>query len=69
MRDEALLSGEDRAALRADMIDELDELTGLVGDVVELARGSKPSAEPGDVRFDEIVAARGGAGPPTCARS
>ncbi len=56
LRDEALLSGEDRAALRADMIDELDELTGLVGDVVELARGSKPSGEPGDVRFDEIVA-------------
>ena len=55
LRDEALLSGEDRAALRADMIDELDELTGLVGDVVELARGSKPSGEPGDVRFDEIV--------------
>ena len=55
LRDEALLSGEDRAELRADMIDELDELTGLVGDVVELARGSKPSGEPGDVRFDEIV--------------
>ena len=56
LRDEELLSSEDRAALRADMIDELDELTGLVGDVVELARGSKPSGEMGDVRFDEIVA-------------
>jgi two-component system sensor histidine kinase MprB len=57
LRDESLLSGEDRAALRADMIEELDELTGLVGDVVELARGSKPSGEPGEVRLDEIVAA------------
>ena len=43
MRDEELLSPEDRAALRADVIEELDELTALVGDVVELARGGKPS--------------------------
>src|SRR5581483_7803957 len=57
MRDEKLLSPEDREALRADVIDELDELTALVADVVELARGSKPSGEPGDVRVDEIVAA------------
>jgi two-component system, OmpR family, sensor histidine kinase MprB len=55
MRDEELLSPEDREALRADVIEELDELTALVGDVVELARGSKPSSEPGDVRVDEIV--------------
>ena len=47
MRDEELLSPEDREALRADVIDELDELTALVADVVELARGSKPTGEPG----------------------
>jgi two-component system sensor histidine kinase MprB len=57
LRDEALLSAADRAALRSDMIEELDELTGLVGDVVELARGAKPSGGMGDVRLDEIVAA------------
>jgi two-component system sensor histidine kinase MprB len=57
LRDEALLSAEDRTALRADMIEELDELTALVGDVVELARGTKPSGAIGDVRVDEIVAA------------
>jgi two-component system sensor histidine kinase MprB len=57
MRDEALLSAEDREALRTDVIDELDELTALVGDVVELARGGKPTGEPGDVRLDLIVAA------------
>ena len=56
MRDEELLSPEDRAALRADVIEELDELTALVADVVELARGSKPSGDPGDVRLDSIVA-------------
>jgi two-component system, OmpR family, sensor histidine kinase MprB len=55
MRDEQLLTPEDRAALRADIIEELDELTALVGDVVELARGSKPSGEPGDVRLDAVV--------------
>src|ERR1019366_2680032 len=60
MRDEALLSAEDRDALRADVIEELDALTALVGDVVELARGSKPTGEPGDVRLDEIVAAAAG---------
>jgi two-component system sensor histidine kinase MprB len=41
--------------LREDVIEELDELTALVADVVELARGSKPSGEPGDVRLDAIV--------------
>lgn len=55
LRDEERLSQADREALREDMIRELDELTGLVGDVVELARGSKPSGVPGDVRLDEIV--------------
>jgi two-component system, OmpR family, sensor histidine kinase MprB len=55
MRDEALLSSEDREALRADVIEELDELTALVGDVVELARGSKQSGALGDVRVDEVV--------------
>jgi two-component system, OmpR family, sensor histidine kinase MprB len=55
MRDEELLSPEDRAALRTDAIKELDELTALVGDVVELARGSKPSGEPGDVRLDAVL--------------
>ena len=55
MRDEELLSPEDRAALRADVIEELDELTALVGDVVELARGTKPTDEPGEVRLDAVV--------------
>jgi two-component system sensor histidine kinase MprB len=57
MRDEEMLSPEDREALRSDVIEELDELTALVGDVVELARGSKQDGEPGDVRLDSVVAA------------
>ncbi len=55
MRDESLLSPADRAALRSDMIEELDELTALVSDVVELARGSKPSGELGEVRLDQVL--------------
>jgi two-component system, OmpR family, sensor histidine kinase MprB len=57
MRDEELLSPEDREALRRDVIEELDELTALVGDVVELARGSKLTGEPAEVRVDQIVTA------------
>ena len=57
MRDEELLSPEDREALRRDVIEELDELTALVGDVVELARGSKLAGEPAEVRVDQIVTA------------
>ncbi len=50
------LPAEELAALRADIIDELDELTALVGDVVELARGGKPPGGLDDVRLDEVVA-------------
>jgi two-component system sensor histidine kinase MprB len=57
MRDEELLSAADREALRRDVIEELDELTALVGDVVELARGTKLSGEPAEVRVDQIAAA------------
>jgi len=55
MREEERLSESDRQALRDDMIEELDELTALVGDVVELARGSKPGATTSEVRLDAIV--------------
>jgi two-component system, OmpR family, sensor histidine kinase MprB len=44
-------------ALRADLVEELDELTALVGDIVELARGSKPDELADDVRLDRIVEA------------
>jgi two-component system sensor histidine kinase MprB len=52
----------ERESLRADIVQELDELTALVADIVELARGSKPGELVDDVRLDEIVeevAARG----------
>jgi two-component system, OmpR family, sensor histidine kinase MprB len=55
LRDADRLSAADQEALRADVLDELDELTSLVGDVVELARGTKRTREPDDVRLDAIV--------------
>jgi len=53
----AQLSEADREALRADIIEELDELTALVGDVVELARGAAPDEALDDVRLDQLVEA------------
>jgi two-component system sensor histidine kinase MprB len=49
------LPPEERESLRADIVAELDELTALVSDIVELARGTKPAALADDVRLDEIV--------------
>ena len=49
------LPAGDQVALRRDIVDELDELTALVADVVELARGSEPDGETQEVRLDEIV--------------
>jgi len=58
LEDEDRLSAVDREALRADIVAELDELTALVADVVELARGSKPEQVVDDVRLDLIVSAQ-----------
>ena len=52
--DERLPAAE-REALRADIVAELDELTALVADIVELARGAKTGEPVDDVRVDEIV--------------
>jgi two-component system sensor histidine kinase MprB len=51
------LPAEEREALRADVVGELDELTALVADVVELARGAAPGELNGEVRLDQIVEA------------
>ena len=44
LQDADRLPPADREALRADIVAELDELTALVADVVELARGSQARA-------------------------
>jgi two-component system, OmpR family, sensor histidine kinase MprB len=45
----------DRRAVLNGIVTQLDELTGLVTDVVELARGEAPEAEHDDIAFDELV--------------
>ena len=50
------LPPQEQEGLRRDIIEELDELTALVGDVLELARGAAPAGAPDDVRLDELVA-------------
>jgi two-component system sensor histidine kinase MprB len=49
------LPPSDREALRSDIVEELDELTALVADIVELARGAKPGQAEDDVRLDQLV--------------
>jgi two-component system sensor histidine kinase MprB len=56
LEDARRLPPAEQQSLRADIVDELDELTALVSDVVELARGSRGESAREDVRLDEIVA-------------
>jgi two-component system sensor histidine kinase MprB len=52
------LSEPDRERLRGDLVAQLEELTELVGDLVELARdGEAPGDPPEPVRLDELAAA------------
>ena len=51
------LPERDHARLRADVIAQLEELTLLVSDLVELAREDEPAAEREALRLDELVAA------------
>ena len=51
------IGAEERRALLVDVIDQLEELTELVGDLVELARDAEHEHEPADVvRLDLLVA-------------
>jgi two-component system sensor histidine kinase MprB len=45
----------EREGLQGAIIAELDELTQIVADVVELARGSAPSAHPEPIELDALV--------------
>jgi two-component system, OmpR family, sensor histidine kinase MprB len=51
------LDEEDHTRLRADVIAQLEELTLLVADLVDLAREEEPVAEREALRLDELVAA------------
>jgi two-component system, OmpR family, sensor histidine kinase MprB len=55
LEDADRLPAHELASLRADIVEELDELTALVADIVELARGTKPRELADDVRLDQIA--------------
>jgi two-component system sensor histidine kinase MprB len=57
---EVLLAGgelgdEDRRRLLADVVEQSEELSALVGDLIELARGDQPFGHADDVRLDRVV--------------
>jgi two-component system sensor histidine kinase MprB len=57
---EVLLAGgeldeEDRRRLLADVVEQSEELSALVGDLIELARGDEPYGDADDVRLDRVV--------------
>jgi two-component system, OmpR family, sensor histidine kinase MprB len=49
------LAPDERDVLINDVLSQLDELTSLVADMAELARGEQPHQTSGPVRFDELV--------------
>jgi two-component system, OmpR family, sensor histidine kinase MprB len=50
------LSEEDRRRLLHDVVEQSEELTGLVSDLIELARGDLQAGTVDDVRLDGVVA-------------
>ena len=49
------LDPEERDILIGDVLTQLDELTSLVADMAELARGDLPHQTSAPIRFDELV--------------
>lgn len=49
------LAEDERRALLADLVEQTEELTALVGDLIELARGDERSPVLEDVRLDELA--------------
>lgn len=50
------LEAEDRRRLLADVVEQSEELSALVNDLIELARGDQPGADTDDVRLDRVAA-------------
>jgi two-component system sensor histidine kinase MprB len=53
----AELDADDRERLLTDVVEQSEELTALVGDLIELARGDEPGFASEDVRLDRIAEA------------
>ncbi len=55
LADPRTLDGNERAELAADVRDELESMTMLVGELVELARGEELDIAPREFRLDQVV--------------
>jgi two-component system OmpR family sensor kinase len=53
--DAGALPDSERRELQAAILAELDELTGLVSDVLELARGASPSTHTDSIELDSVI--------------
>jgi two-component system, OmpR family, sensor histidine kinase MprB len=53
---ERTLPPEERERLLADVVEQLGEMTTLIAELIELARGEQQPAEPEDVRLDLVTA-------------
>jgi two-component system sensor histidine kinase MprB len=51
-----LLPPEDRARLLSDVVEQLEEMTTLIAELIELARAEQQSVAPEEVRLDLLVA-------------
>jgi two-component system sensor histidine kinase MprB len=51
-----LLPAEERARLLSDVVEQLEEMTTLIAELIELARAEQQSVEPEHVRLDLLVA-------------
>jgi two-component system sensor histidine kinase MprB len=51
------LDPEERAEMLTDVVEQSEELSALVNDLIELARGDQPGPEADDVRLDRVVGA------------
>ncbi len=49
------LSPEEREGILTDVLSQIEELTALLADIVELARGNEPEAQTEEVRLDLLV--------------
>jgi two-component system, OmpR family, sensor histidine kinase MprB len=56
LRDAKTLPDAERRLLAGDVVDQAEELTALIGDVIDLARGALPDPAVEDVRLDRLVA-------------
>ena len=55
LADPGALDAHERAEVLVDVRDELESITALVGELVELARGEELDVAPRDFRLDEVV--------------